>query len=139
MAELADQLKEEGKVDDTEGFIEKITSQMKEIMRLMFEEAKEGLVRKFGCFELLGFDFIIDDELNLQLIEINVNPALFTDTDVQKAILPKLIDDSIAMVLKLHDTHELTAAPEVVDEVIESTKGEEPAFPSYEHLTLESK
>ena len=52
-------------MDDTEGFIEKITGQMKEIMRLMFEEAKSGLMRKFGCFELLGFDFIIDDELNL--------------------------------------------------------------------------
>jgi len=40
------------------------------------------LIVKFGCFELLGFDFIIDEELNLKLIEINVNPAIFTDTTV---------------------------------------------------------
>jgi len=56
---------------------------MKEIMRLIFVTAKEFLVVKFGCFELLGFDFMIDDNLSLKLIEINVNPALFTDTTVQ--------------------------------------------------------
>jgi len=56
---------------------------MKEIMRLIFITSKDSLIVKFGCFELLGFDFIIDEDLNLKLIEINVNPAIFTDTSVQ--------------------------------------------------------
>ncbi len=49
-------------------------------MNLVFLTVKDKLDRKFGCFELFGFDFLIDDNLNPFLIEINTNPALFTDT-----------------------------------------------------------
>lgn len=51
-------------------------------MKLIFTVVKDKLDRKFGCFEFFGFDFLIDDKLNPQLIEINVNPALYTDTEV---------------------------------------------------------
>ena len=49
-------------------------------MRLVFVTVKDKLDKKYGCFELFGFDMLIDDELNPRLIEINTNPALFTDT-----------------------------------------------------------
>ena len=49
-------------------------------MRLIFLTVKDKLDRRFGCFELFGFDFLVDDQLNPALIEINTNPALFTDT-----------------------------------------------------------
>ena len=56
---------------------------MKEIMRLLFEQAKGNLLPRYGCFELMGLDFLIDENLNLQFIEVNTNPALFTDTTTQ--------------------------------------------------------
>ena len=53
-----------------------------EICALLFNSVKMRLERKFGCFELFGLDFILDEKLNPYLIEINTNPALFTDTPV---------------------------------------------------------
>jgi D-alanine-D-alanine ligase-like ATP-grasp enzyme len=38
-----------------------------------------GEVRSdYSGFEWLGLDFMIDDEMNLQLIEVNSNPCLET-------------------------------------------------------------
>lgn len=58
----------------------KIVNKCNEICRLLFESVKDKLERKFGCFELFGLDFLVNDDLNPVLIEINTNPALFTDT-----------------------------------------------------------
>lgn len=79
-----------------------MVSKINEICRLVFESVKDRLEQKYGCFELFGLDFMLDDKLNPQLIEVNVNPALFTDTQVQKEMLPKLVDDTIKLGLQLH-------------------------------------
>lgn len=60
-------------------------------MRIIFLAVKDKLHKRFGCFELFGFDMMIDENLNPHLIEINTNPALFTDTQVQKELLPCLV------------------------------------------------
>jgi hypothetical protein len=82
-------------------------------MRLVFLTVKDKLDRKFGCFELFGFDFLIDDQLNPYLIEINTNPALFTDTQVQKDLLPKLVDDIVRMALSVHPQGKTEGTEEV--------------------------
>jgi len=68
-----------------------------------FQSAKVDLGRKTGCFELLGCDFLIDAELNPWLLEINTNPALFTDTTVQNNLLPKLVEDTLDVELRLNN------------------------------------
>ena len=60
-------------------------------MRLIFLTVKDKLDKKFGCFEMFGYDFMLNSALEPKLIEINVNPALFLDTKVQAEILPKLV------------------------------------------------
>lgn len=87
---------------DKEHFNSKVVKKCDEICRLLFESVKDKLERKYGCFEIFGLDFLLDDNLDPQLIEINTNPALFTDTQVQKEILPKLADDLIKLSLQLH-------------------------------------
>ena len=91
----------------------KIVKKCNEICRLVFESCKDKLERKFGCFELFGLDFLVNDELNPVLIEINTNPAMFTDTQVQKDMLPKLVDDTIKLALQLHPVGQTDAASQL--------------------------
>ena len=87
---------------------------MKDIMNVVLLAVKYKLDRKFGCFELYGFDFLIDDQLNPLLIEINTNPALFTDTSVQKEMLPRLVEDVVKMALDVHPQGKTDGTEEVL-------------------------
>jgi len=100
-------------VKTEEEFDEKVVKKISEICRLIFESAKNKLERKYGCFELFGFDFLLDEDLNPVLVEVNTNPALFTDTQLQKEMLPKLVDDSVKLALQLHPVGKTNASAEV--------------------------
>ena len=43
------------------------------------------------CYELFGYDFIIDEEFKVWLIEVNTNPCLEESSALLKAILPRMI------------------------------------------------
>jgi len=79
---LANILIEQGLISSRQEYHDRIETKLIEIMRLVFMQVHDKLDKKFGCFELFGFDFMIDSNLNPFLIEINTNPALFTDTTV---------------------------------------------------------
>lgn len=44
-------------------------------------------------FELFGYDFIIDEDLNTVLIEVNTNPCLEESNRILKCMLPRMVDD----------------------------------------------
>ena len=48
-----------------------------------------------ACFEVLGFDFIIDTNYKIWLLEINSSPSLARDTVLDDLIKQRLIDDTI--------------------------------------------
>lgn len=79
---LIDDLLTTGRIGSRDEYKAKVDLKIQEIMKLVFTMISDKLDRKFGCYELFGFDFMIDDQLNPQLIEINTNPALYTDTGV---------------------------------------------------------
>ncbi len=108
-----------GRIQSADEYKAKVDSKIQEIMKLIFTVVKDKLEKKFGCFELFGFDFLIDKNLNPYLIEINVNPALYTDTNVQKELLPKLVDDIIKMALNAHPYANLEGNQEV-KEIVEN-------------------
>ena len=45
-------------------------------------------------FELLGFDFMVDESLNTYLIEVNTNPCLSTLSEPQSVLINKLLADT---------------------------------------------
>jgi D-alanine-D-alanine ligase-like ATP-grasp enzyme len=51
---------------------------MKEIIIFTFLSVinKLNLANRKFCFEIFGYDFIIDEDLQLWLIEVNTNPCL---------------------------------------------------------------
>ena len=56
--------------------------------------------RKF-CFEIFGYDFIIDSEFNVLLIEVNTNPCLEESSKLLKTLIPRMIDDALKLTLDI--------------------------------------
>lgn len=49
--------------------------------------------KRKNCFELFGFDFLIDEDFRVWLIEVNTNPYLGIPNEFIKGLLPNMIDD----------------------------------------------
>ncbi len=65
---------------------------------MTFEASIDTICKDSGeiGYELLGFDFMVDQELNVYLIEINQNPCLDALTAQQEVFIKKLVDDTLA-------------------------------------------
>ena len=50
------------------------------------------------CFDLYGFDVILDQDLKCWLLEINSSPSFSTETLLDDMIKQKLIDDTIDLI-----------------------------------------
>ena len=72
-----------------------------ETFKSVFLNRKNEITKRKGCFELIGIDVLVDSNLEHHLLEMNINPALFTDTSTQAVLFPKLIDDTVQVVTAL--------------------------------------
>ena len=50
-----------------------------------------------NTFELFGYDFIIDSDFNVWLIEVNTNPCLEESSALLKMLLPRMVDDALKL------------------------------------------
>jgi hypothetical protein len=55
-----------------------------------------------GCFELLGFDFMIDADFTVWLIECNTNPCIEESSQLLKVLLPRMLDDAFKLTVDKH-------------------------------------
>ena len=64
-----------------------------------FKAASPSIAREASevGFELLGFDFMIDDCLNVFLIEVNENPCLATLCERQSLLIKSLVSDTLRL------------------------------------------
>eukprot|EP00831_Metopus_contortus_P036306 TRINITY_DN2875_c0_g1_i3.p1 TRINITY_DN2875_c0_g1~~TRINITY_DN2875_c0_g1_i3.p1 ORF type:complete len:203 (-),score=20.12 TRINITY_DN2875_c0_g1_i3:143-751(-) len=51
------------------------------------------------CFEIFGYDFMVDEEYNVWLIEVNTNPCLEESSRLLRSLLPRMIDDALRLTL----------------------------------------
>jgi len=42
---------------------------------------------------LIGYDFIIDEDLQSYLIEVNTNPCIEESSNLLKVLVPRMLDD----------------------------------------------
>jgi len=50
-------------------------------------------------FELFGYDFMIDEDFRVWLIEINSNPYIGTPSAFTRDLVPKMVDEMLQIVL----------------------------------------
>ena len=81
--------------------------QIKKIIEITMRSAKSKINnnhRKYQ-FEIFGYDFMMDKDFNLFLIEINTNPGLEESSPWIKLIVPRMLDDALRLTVdKLFET-----------------------------------
>ena len=61
--------------------------------------------KRSQCFEIFGYDYIIDREYNTWLIEANTNPCLEESSELLKMLLPRMLNDALKLTVdRIHKT-----------------------------------
>ncbi|XP_027421064.1 inactive polyglycylase TTLL10 isoform X1 [Bos indicus x Bos taurus] len=71
------------------------TKRMQQIMAHCFLAVKAKLECKLGYFDLIGCDFLIDENFKVWLLEMNSNPALHTNCEVLKEVIPGVVMETL--------------------------------------------
>ncbi|KAI5717231.1 hypothetical protein M8J77_002320 [Diaphorina citri] len=50
-----------------------------------------------ACFQLLGFDILLDDTLNPYVLEVNHSPSFYTDTEIDVEIKEQVLRDTFVL------------------------------------------
>lgn len=54
--------------------------------------------KRKNVFELFGYDFLIDEDFRLWLIEVNTNPYFGVANSFIDKLLPKMMDDMLQII-----------------------------------------
>jgi hypothetical protein len=74
---------------------------MNEIIKISTMSIKDKINRKNRqfCYVTLGYDFLIDVNFKVWLIEINKNPGLAESSPIIKMLIPRMLDDTFRLTL----------------------------------------
>ena len=59
---------------------------------------KKTCIHKTNCFEVFGFDVLIDSDLKPWLVEINLSPSLACESPIDMTIKSNLLSDVFNMI-----------------------------------------
>ena len=78
-----------------------IMEQVKYIVGLSMKAVKDkiNVNNRHFCFEIFGYDFMMDINFNVYLLEINTNPGLEISSPWIKVIIPRMIDDALRLTI----------------------------------------
>ncbi len=48
-----------------------------------------------GFFELFGYDFLVDEDYDCWLIEVNTNPCLEESSPLLQILIPRMVNDML--------------------------------------------
>mmetsp|Transcript_22950 Transcript_22950/g.22284 ORF Transcript_22950/g.22284 Transcript_22950/m.22284 type:complete len:314 (+) Transcript_22950:376-1317(+) len=65
---------------------------------LIFTSIKKTCIHRTNCFELFGYDILIDSDLKPWLVEINLSPSLAVESPLDLTIKSNLIADTLCLV-----------------------------------------
>ena len=76
-----------------------LMKQVKEIISLTMRSGKDKINKngRSHQFEIFGYDFMLDSDFNVFLIEINTNPGLEISSPWIQIIVPRMLDDALRL------------------------------------------
>ena len=82
-------------------FKKDILPKIHNIIRITFKAVQKKIIfyGKRKCFEIFGYDFLIDEEFNPFLIEINTNPGLEESSPLIKMLVHRMVDDAFKLTI----------------------------------------
>jgi hypothetical protein len=76
-----------------------LVPQMEEIVIKTFNAVRRSIdpLHRKHCFELFGYDFILDEDFNMFLIEVNTNPCIEESSNILKVYIPRMLEDMLKL------------------------------------------
>ena len=99
--ELNEKNQKEGKTNNIIDFRKNIFPEIIKIIALSANSVKGkiNLSNRANCFELFGYDFILDINYRPFLLEINTNPGYEESSPLIKMLVPRMIDDALKLTI----------------------------------------
>ena len=81
-----------------------IWTQIRALVTVSYEATAHGIdpFKRKHTFEVLGYDFMIDEEFKVWLIEVNTNPCLSLSSAYLARLIPAMLDNAFRIVLDSH-------------------------------------
>jgi len=97
---IADSMERNGLTESADYIRNKLDHDIQRCMVDILKASSGKLLRKHGYFDLLGCDFMLTASNELNLLEVNTNPALSRDNSTLEVLLPAVVDGCIELVLR---------------------------------------
>lgn len=81
------------KINFFQEVLPKIKELVKDSIKCSFTKIDPN--RRLNCFEILGYDFMIDSQFKPWLIEVNTNPCLELSSSLLGVLIPAMVENSI--------------------------------------------
>ncbi|CAE8719113.1 unnamed protein product [Polarella glacialis] len=80
-------------------WLEIVQPAMKNAVLRTLECGQDNVAQRASSFELFGYDFMVDEDLNVWLIEVNSSPDLSSSTSTTKQLVKVMIEDMAAVII----------------------------------------
>jgi len=93
-------------VEGTRGAVarDKLMTEMEAVLVHSLKAVQGVMINDRHCFEMYGFDILLDASLKPWLLEVNASPSLSTTTDADRILKTRLIHDMLGIVLGARTT-----------------------------------
>lgn len=78
---------------------DKCFEDIKNIIYISLKSVQSVIINDKHCFEMYGYDILIDDNLKPWLIEVNASPALTTTTESDRIMKMSIIEEVFRIVV----------------------------------------
>jgi len=82
---------------------EEIEDKLKTVIINTLSSVQDTFEYKRGCFEIYGFDIMIDEDFNAWLIEVNSSPAMDYSTHITEKLVKMVLEDTCKVLIDYAD------------------------------------